>query len=51
METEIGRIIALTIFFGWIPIFAIGKVILWCMKAKICNKCTCKKCLKENLGE
>lgn len=34
METEIGRIIVLLVFFGWIPILSIGKAVSMIIKAK-----------------
>jgi hypothetical protein len=40
MDTELGRIIALFVFFGWIPILSIGKaisMIIVSIKGECCN--------------
>ncbi len=48
---DINLFIALFFSWGWIPtvviIFVIGNAIEDCIKAKLCNKCTCKNCEKD----
>jgi hypothetical protein len=37
LESEVGRIIGLFVFFGWIPILALGKAISMIVYATRCN--------------
>jgi hypothetical protein len=38
MSDNTAVVLLMFIFFGWIPILALGKAISWCVKANICKK-------------
>lgn len=48
MDSNVAFIVVLFIFFGWIPILSIGKAISYVIEAYMCNKCTCKNCIRAN---
>lgn len=47
MDNTTALIITYFMFFGWIPILALGKSIAWIIEACTCSKCTCRKCEEE----
>ncbi|WP_155268492.1 hypothetical protein [Clostridium beijerinckii] len=46
MDSMLALVSIYFLFFGWIPILAIGSVIKGCIKAKRCSECTCHNCEK-----
>lgn len=49
MNDKTAYLIEVFIFFGWIPILAIGKAISMCINARSCYKCTCNSYIKEEV--